>query len=84
MTSRELLWRLRSGAGRGERGCRDGRSHGGKRTRGQSDDIGGVEMQADEATVLKDKRCGDAGEVEELVVEVGLGLERQEGNGVGG
>ncbi|CAN6564752.1 unnamed protein product [Malus baccata var. baccata] len=41
-------------------------------------------MQEDEATTLKDKRCGDAGGVEELVVEVGLGFEGQEGSGVGG
>ncbi|TQE13650.1 hypothetical protein C1H46_000657 [Malus baccata] len=52
--------------------------------RGRSDDIGGVEMQADEATTLKDKRCGDAGGIEELIVEVGLGFEGREGNGVGG
>ncbi|RXI01774.1 hypothetical protein DVH24_015123 [Malus domestica] len=81
---RELLWRLRSGAGRGERGCREGRSHEGRKTGGRSDDVGGVEMQEDEATALKDKRYGDAGGVEELVVEVGLGFEKQKGNGVGG
>ena len=48
MTSeRELLWRLRSGAGRGGRGCREGRNHGGRTTGGRSDGVGGVEMQED-------------------------------------
>ncbi|TQE13566.1 hypothetical protein C1H46_000897 [Malus baccata] len=69
MTSeRELLWRLRSRAGRGGRGCREGRNHGGRTTEGRSDIVGGVEMQEDESTALKDRRCGDA--VDELVVEM--------------
>ncbi|RXI09328.1 hypothetical protein DVH24_033945 [Malus domestica] len=50
---------------------------------GRSDDVGGVEMHEDEATALKDRRCGDARGVEELVVEVSFGFERQKGNDVG-
>ncbi|TQD84806.1 hypothetical protein C1H46_029654 [Malus baccata] len=64
MTSeRELLWRLRSGAGRGGRGCREGRNHGGRTTGGRSDDIGGVEMQEDGVggVEMQEDGVGDAG-----------------------